>query len=75
MSAAPCSLYLCLNCVWRAHQLADALQRRALAPAPPSYSVAPHSLLCCRPSADGAHFKDVDHTQKATKVTFDSDDE
>ncbi|KAL4442662.1 hypothetical protein ABPG77_006656 [Micractinium sp. CCAP 211/92] len=23
----------------------------------------------------GAHFKDVDHTQKATKVTFDSDDE
>ena len=23
----------------------------------------------------GAHFKDVDHTQKATKMTFDSDDE
>lgn len=23
----------------------------------------------------GAHFKDVDHTQRATKVTFDSDDD
>lgn len=29
-------------------------------------------LVC---TADGAHFKDVDHSQKATKVTFDSDDE
>lgn len=23
----------------------------------------------------GAHFKDVDHTQKATKMTFDSDED
>lgn len=23
----------------------------------------------------GAHFKDVDHTQKATKISFDSDDD
>jgi hypothetical protein len=23
----------------------------------------------------GAHFKDVDHSQKATKISFDSDDE
>lgn len=54
--------------------------RRAAAPPPPVATSARRCFIArpacpCPLPSDGAHFKDVDHTQKSTKMTFDSDDE